>query len=154
VWNAWAKGYKLGVQASSDHSSTHVSYGCLLVENTSRDGILDAIRKRHAYAATDNIVLDFHLADLRTGDHLMGDSFSTVDRPKIVFRATGTAPIAKIELIKNNKFVYSLAPNQETAEFTYEDKDAKAGDSNYYYVRLEQADGQMAWSSPVWVQIQ
>ncbi|HYM11490.1 MAG TPA: hypothetical protein VEU62_12200, partial [Bryobacterales bacterium] len=30
VWNAWAKGYKLGVQASSDHTATHTSYACLL----------------------------------------------------------------------------------------------------------------------------
>ena len=30
VWNAWAKGYKLGVQASSDHVSTHISYTCVI----------------------------------------------------------------------------------------------------------------------------
>ncbi len=153
LWNAWAKGYKLGVQASSDHWSTHISYACLLVENTSREGLLDAIRKRHAYAATDNIILDFRLSDVRTGDHLMGEAFSTVARPKIVCRAAGTAPISKIELIKNNKFLYTISPNKETAEFTYEDKDVKPGES-YYYVRLQQSDGQMAWSSPVWVTIQ
>jgi hypothetical protein len=154
LWNAWAKGYKLGVQASSDHWSTHVSYACLLVENTSREGILDAIRKRHAYASTDNIVLDFRLSDLSTGEHLMGESFSTNSRPKIVLRATGTAPIAKIDLVKSNKFIYSVTPGKESAEFTFEDKELKKGDSCYYYVRLEQADGQMAWSSPVWVKIE
>src|SRR5207247_4167619 len=45
-WNALAKGYKLGVQASSDHWSTHISYACLLAENHTREGLLDAIRKR------------------------------------------------------------------------------------------------------------
>ena len=42
-WNALAKGYKLGVQASSDHWSTHISYACLLAENFTREGLLDAI---------------------------------------------------------------------------------------------------------------
>jgi len=152
VWNAWAKGYKLGVQASSDHFSTHISYACLLVENTSRDGLLDAVRRRRAYAATDNIILDFRLTEISTGDHLMGESFTSSGRPRIVCRAAGTAPIARIDLIKNNKFLYSVTPGKDTAEFTYEDKDAAKGES-YYYVRLEQTDGQMAWSSPVWVKM-
>jgi hypothetical protein len=30
VWNAWAKGAKLGVQSSSDHVSTHISYADFL----------------------------------------------------------------------------------------------------------------------------
>ncbi len=148
IWYAWAKGYKLGVQASSDHASTHVSYACLLVESTTRDGLLDAIQRRHAYAATDNIVLDF-----RVDDHLMGEAFTTRTRPKITCRATGTAPINKIDLIRSNQYIYSQAPHRQTAEFTYEDKDAKPGES-YYYVRIQQADGQMAWSSPVWVKLE
>ena len=36
VWNAWAKAYKLGVQASSDHVSTHTPYACVIAENSSR----------------------------------------------------------------------------------------------------------------------
>ncbi len=37
-WNALAKGYKLGVQASSDHWSTHISYACILAETLTREG--------------------------------------------------------------------------------------------------------------------
>ena len=36
-----------------------------------RQGILDAIRKRHTYGATDNIILD-----VRMGEHFMGDEFA------------------------------------------------------------------------------
>ena len=54
VWNAWAKGYKLGVQSSSDHLSTHISYACTIAEEFTRDGLVDAMRKRHSYGATDN----------------------------------------------------------------------------------------------------
>ena len=51
VTNAWAKGYKLGVIASSDHSSTHISYAMVYADDASRQGILDAIRQRHTYGA-------------------------------------------------------------------------------------------------------
>ena len=145
VWNAWAKGFKLGVQASSDHSSTHVSYAVLLAEDTTREAILNAIRARHAYAATDNIILD-----VRSGDHIQGDIFTAEGRPKIEVRVEGTAPVDKIEIVKNNKFVFSDHPKKASVRLTYEDSSAAPGES-YYYVRVQQADGQMAWSSPMWI---
>src|SRR5262249_24352820 len=58
VWNALEKGYKMGFQASSDHVSTHMSYAVVLTEDASRKGLLEAFKKRHCYAATDNIILD------------------------------------------------------------------------------------------------
>ncbi len=151
VWNAWAKGYKMGVQASSGHASTHVSYTVLLAEELSREGILKAISARHAYAATDNIVMDF-----RGGEHVQGDAFSSKDRPKFTVRIEGTGDIASVDLVRNNKYVYSLKPKKTaTAEFMYEDSKLAPGDSyyyeSYYYVRMVQADGQMAWSSPIWI---
>ena len=38
VWNAWAKGYKLGVQVASDHLSTHISYACTLASDFTQAG--------------------------------------------------------------------------------------------------------------------
>lgn len=148
VWNAWAKGLKLGVQASSDHIATHDSYGCLLVEADQphgREDILNAIRARHAYAATDNIIVD-----ARIGDHLMGDVFGTREIPVLKVRVEGTGPIDRIEVIKNNTFVHTERPQGSSAVFEYRDNDAKPGES-YYYVRVEQSAGQLAWSSPIWV---
>ena len=34
--------------------------------------------------------------------------------------------------------------------FSFRDTNAEAG-SSYYYVRIQQEDGQMAWASPIWV---
>ena len=72
VWNAWAKGYKLGIQASSDHLSTHISYACTIATDSTREGLLDAMQQRHSYGATDNIILDYRL---QTGgkEYLQGD---------------------------------------------------------------------------------
>ncbi|MBI3679979.1 MAG: hypothetical protein HY235_06230 [Acidobacteria bacterium] len=148
VWNAWAKGYKLGVQASSDHASTHISYAVLLAEDRSREAILEAIRARHAYAATDNILLD-----VRSGEHIQGDIFPSKTRPRIQIRIAGTTPIDVVEVIKNNQFVFKSQPGKNAVKLAYEDTAATAGES-YYYVRLIQKDGQIAWSSPMWITYQ
>jgi hypothetical protein len=148
VWNAWAKGYKLGVQASSDHIATHDSYACVLVEDKARltrQDLIDAMKLRHTYAATDNIIVD-----VRAGDHLMGEAFSTGQTPVLRVRIHGTGPIARVEVIKNQQFVYTARPGAALADFEYRDEGARPGES-YYYVRVEQTDGQLAWSSPIWV---
>jgi hypothetical protein len=150
VWKAWAKGYKLGVQSSSDHVSTHSSYACILVEDFTRQGLLDAMRKRHAYAATDQIVLDYRIETPDNPPALMGDVINSKAAPKLLLKALGTAPIKQIDVIKNNTYIHKVNPNRQDASLEYVDNAAGAGES-YYYVRVEQADGQLAWSSPIWV---
>ncbi|HEV8129798.1 MAG TPA: hypothetical protein VGQ81_00985, partial [Acidobacteriota bacterium] len=149
VWNAWAKGYKLGVQASSDHLSTHISYTCLISEDRSREGLLDAMRRRHSYAATDNIVLDVRMRD-NAADYIQGDAFTAAGPAPLSVKAIGTQTIKDIRVIRNNRIVYSQQPNRREADFIFLDSDAPAGES-YYYVRVIQEDEQMAWSSPIWV---
>jgi hypothetical protein len=147
VWNAFEKGYRFGFEASSDHVSVHMSYGVVFVDDVSRAGIIDAFKKRHCYAATDNILLV-----VRSGDHLMGDAFESNKRPTLSIQVHGTAPVAKLHVIKDNKYVYSTEPKErEIKELRYTDMDAKAGETSYYYVRIEQADGNLAWGSPMWI---
>jgi len=145
VWNAWKKGYRLGVIASSDHFSTHISYAMVWAPATDRRSILDAIRQRRTYGATDNIILEFWM-----GEHFMGDDFRASSPPKIRVRAIGTGPIARIHLIRDATFLYQLSPGTKEARFEYLDRDAGPGE-HWYYVRVEQADGELAWSSPIWV---
>ncbi len=149
-WNALAKGYRLGVQASSDHWSTHISYACLLAESFTGEGLLDAIRKRHAYAATDNIILDFR-ARVGNASAIMGDVVTSRTAPQLTVRVIGTGAIQQIDLIKNQTFIYTTRPGTKEAGFEFSDNDFKPG-GNYYYVRVLQQDGQLAWSSPIWVE--
>jgi len=37
--------------------------------------------------------------------------------------------------------------------FQYVDNTLTKGES-YYYVRVQQADGELAWSSPIWVRME
>jgi len=148
-WNALDKGYKLGVQASSDHWSTHISYACLLADSFTREGLLDAIRKRHSYAATDNIILDFRV---RTGgrEAIMGDIVDSPGQPRFSVVAAGTGVIKQVDLVKNKRFVYTSRPAAKKVSFEFSDPNLSAGES-WYYVRVLQEDGQLAWSSPIWL---
>jgi hypothetical protein len=143
---ALQKGYKLGFEASSDHVSTHISYCNLLVKEDTREAVLDAFKKRHVYAATDNIV-----ADVRSGAHVMGDIFSSSTAPVLDVHLTGTGPFAKVQIVKDNNYVYSVSPGQAEVNFTWRDQAAQAGKTSYYYVRGEQANGEIVWVSPMWI---
>jgi hypothetical protein len=143
---ALARGYMLGFEASSDHVSTHISYGNLYVKDLTRESVLDALKKRHIYAATDNI-----LADVRSGEHIMGDAFSTASPPSLRVKLVGTAKFAKVQVIKDNAYVYSTQPDGADAQFSWVDNAAIPGKTSYYYVRGEQEDGQIVWVSPMWI---
>ncbi len=153
-WNALAKGYKLGVQASSDHISTHTSYAMIYTPASDRTQIVDSMRARHAYAATDNIVLDFEAVDMRGVSHLMGDIFTAPRGLKLRTRVHGTDTITHVDVIRNNAILYT-APGSENkdTDFEYVDESPLQG-TNWYYVRVTQIDRNMAWSSPVWVTYQ
>lgn len=145
VKNAWAKGYKLGIITSSDHGSTHISYALVYTSDFTRQGILDAIRKRHTYGAMDNIILE-----VRMGTHFMGDEFNMTQSQPIKVKVRAPREIAKVSIIKDSKVIYTTSPNSRNADFEYTDK----GDVNgrhYYYVRVEQNDKMLAWSSPFFV---
>ena len=145
VWKAWEKGLKLGVQSSSDHVSTHTSHGMVYVEELTRENIIEGIRARRAYAATDNILVDF-----RINGHFMGEAFETGQRPKLEAKIAGTGTIRKVEVIKNNTYVHTQRGQGPELAFTYVDNDIEAGEA-YYYIRVEQENGELAWASPIWV---
>ena len=140
------KGYRLGFEASSDHVSTHMSYANLYVKDVTRESVLEALKKRHAYAATDEI-----LADVESGTHMMGDEFSTADPPTLKIKLRGTSKFAKVTIIRDGKFVYSTSPNTQEVEFSWRDNQPQKDKTSYYYVRGEQDDGEIVWVSPMWI---
>ena len=145
VWNAWEKGYRIGVIASSDHYSTHISYAMVYTPTQSRQAIFDAIKKRHTYGATDNIVLEFWL-----GNHFMGDDFTSPRKQTVRVKVRGTDLVDTVHLIRDAKYIYKVAPGKQDVDFEYADNAVEPG-RHWYYVRVEQRNGELAWSSPIWV---
>jgi hypothetical protein len=150
IWTALAKGYRLGFEAASDHCSTHISYSCILTKGTSRQDLVDAMRKRHTYGATDNIVLDFRVS-AGGREYLQGDEVPHTAACTLKVNVAGTGAIARVAVIHNESYAYfAQGSGKREMQFSYSDPHPAAGE-NRYYVRVEQEDGNLAWSSPVWI---
>jgi len=149
IWNALAKGYRYGFIASSDHAATHNSYTCVWAEKFSNESILEALHKRQCYAATDKIECHMHM-----GGHLMGSQFAADRVPPLEVDILGTTDIARVDVIKDNQIVYSYQPEKPTrrAQFQFQDVEQRPG-VHYYYARVIQEDRNMAWISPIWVEL-
>lgn len=145
--NALSLGHKLGVWANSDHISTHTSYGGVYVKEFTREGIIEGLNARRTIAATDKIFVEFSC-----NDHLLGTEIALSGKPVLKFKVEGTADIKRITLVRNEVNHQQWEPKSRNAEETFTDESPAPGE-NRYYLRVEQADGNMAWSSPVWAQV-
>jgi len=163
------KGHRLGIMASSDDHYGNPGYGYLkrgqqeeaafrpaeigmglvavYAAERTRKSIFTALYDRHCYATSgDRIVLEF-----TCDSHVMGSEYETDTAPAITVRTAGTTNIERIEIKKNDAIVHTIAPNGRTAELAWKDPDFNAARGCYYYVRVVQANGEEAISSPVWV---
>ncbi len=61
----------------------------------------------------------------------------------------GTAYISRIEVVKNNNLLQAIPGTGSHLDFFLDDGPEKVED--FYYIRVTQRDGEMAWSSPIWV---
>jgi hypothetical protein len=143
---ALKKGYQLGFQSSSDHWSTHISYFIVLAERNDRPSIMDGFRQRRCYAATDDII-----ADVRSGRHLMGERFQSTEPPALQFTLIGTKPLRQVDILKDSQVVHTLHPGKRELKSQWTDPQPEAG-VHYYYVRVQQEDAEIAWTSPIWIE--
>jgi len=137
------KGHHLGIISSSDHKSTHMSYAMVYAEEFTREGIMEGLQKRHTYGATDNIILD-----VKMNGHMMGEVFKA-DKRNLDVHVIGTDNIKEIVLVKDGiEYPLEFAGGKEV-KLSWNDDQIKEGES-YYYIRVMQEDGELAWSSPIW----
>jgi hypothetical protein len=119
------------------------------VEEFTREGIIAGFKARRTCAATDKIFVE-----LSCDGHLMGESFETKEKPELTFRILGNAPIKRVTVVRNeqNYHVVEGSTDGKEVSATWTDAEPLHGE-NRYYLRIEQADGNMAWSSPLWVTV-
>lgn len=118
-------------------------------EEFTRDGIFDALRARRCYGTTGaRIVVRFALGDTPMGGEVAVRDLS--GPPEFTVQVIGTTAIARCELVRNNQVIdRASAPGLDLAVTLSDYRPAQAGD--YYYLRVAQADGQMAWASPIFI---
>lgn len=145
--DAWARGTVIGVIASPDHGGG-LGKACIYTRDLSRAAILEAIRGRRCFATTAaRMVLD-----VRVNGQLMGAKTAAAGgRPVTVeVRVRCPGDIERVEVCRNNQFIYARPGAGNADAFTFTDTQPLA-ERSYYYVRVLQKDNEVGWSSPVWL---
>lgn len=163
VQYALSLGYRLGFIASSDtqigrpghpfHEPKPTSnYRCgltaVFANGRTREAIWEGLWNRHCYGTTgQRIVLQFWI-----NGHMMGEEFeSPADAVRnISVRVLGTDQIERVVVLKNNQPFHVQRGASDSVQFSCVD-DAPLNGMAFYYVRVVQADGELAWASPIWV---
>jgi hypothetical protein len=140
-------GHHFGIIASSDHMSTGASFACVWSDKPTREGIFRSMQARRTFGATAKIVLK-----VTAGEHWMGEIFSAKTMPPIQIEAQGTSDIASIDLLMDGQLAKSFPCQGAQAKFAYQPDSSLKG-NHIFFVRLQQTDGNHAWSSPLWAEI-
>lgn len=131
----------------------------------SRSSIAEALYNRSCYATTgERIILGLYLAGLQ-----MGSETSTAVKPGLRVNrhlsgyVAGTCQLKSVEIIRNGKVLKTFETDDYWLDFTFDDMTPlekvaispknKESPFVYYYLRMIQEDGHMAWSSPIWVDL-
>ena len=62
--------------------------------------------------------------------------------------------VSRVDVIKDNMVVFSRSPSPSSQEVSFEFRDAQPDPGmHYYYARVIQKDRNMAWVSPIWVEV-
>ena len=111
-----------------------------------REGIFEALWNRRVFATTNaRMFLEFSVSFAPMGSILK----TGLDRP-IHARAVNAAPIGSIEIVRNGEVWQSAQFDRQDAVLDVVDPDKNT--SAWYYARVTCLDGNMAWSSPVWIE--
>lgn len=111
-----------------------------------RESLWKAFRARHTYASTGARAL----VEFRINEALMGSEIAAAGDVRVEVAIHGTAAIARVDLIRGAQRLQRWEPQSD--EFAVALTDRPPRGETYYYLRVEQADGELLWSSPIWVQ--
>lgn len=137
----------------------------ILSKEHNRSSLMEALQARSCYATTgERIILGFHIAG-----YGMGAEIDTKNRPGLEFNrhitgyAIGTHRLTEAVLFRNGKEYKKFPVKEEKLEFEHDDMDLLSQITFeqkedrppfvYYYLRVMQEDGHIAWSSPIWVDL-
>lgn len=179
VQKALELGWKLGFTANGDDHFGHPAdlttrfrgqtggITAVYAHGNAREAIWEAFWNRRCYATTgERIVVDFRL-----NGHPMGSELNLADHPglaqerRLSVTVYGTSAIKSVEIVRNNKDLYTVAPETDDLCFEWTDTEALCEVSlpankhsrvpfTFYYVRVTQTNNQMAWASPIWISLQ
>jgi hypothetical protein len=109
------------------------------------------MQARRTFGATAKISLRMMM-----GKHWMGEQVSTGEVGVVHVVADGTAAIKGVDLIVDGRVSKTLPQDKQRIKLdltlpAFASDQATSAGIHYFYVRVRQTDGNLAWSSPIWV---
>ncbi len=159
---ALAKGYQVG--PTIDHDNHYTNFGrtnpsrtVVLASSLHRDSIMAAYRANRFYASDDwNVQVNFTV-----NGNFMGSKFTANDNSFIAVTVNDPDEILgiddrteKIEIYYGspqtsiNATVLMFTANSNSINYTH---NTAINSSYYYFVKITQTDGDIIWTSPIWV---
>ena len=163
VRDALAKGQRVGILASPDHGGGMGLAG-VWAEELTRESIFEALHARRTFGTTGaKMTLWLELAGSRGGTFAAGgrdggsslpqgtDASITEAEPQHVRASVrGTVPGLVLTLVRDGEEVHTWTSDTAAADVEWIDDEPWAG-TRYWYLRAEQSDGHIGWTSPVWI---
>ncbi len=163
-----SRGYKFGFICGSDNHGgmpgggqyrspyLNLSYHrggltAIMAPELTRESIFEAIRQRRCYGTTgDRIIIDF-----RINGHFMGEQIQVSPGAplKITVSIAGSDVIEKIELIRDNETISLPGGGSLSEQVEFSLRPKKQSGVEFYYLRVQQCNGEIAWTSPIWIMI-
>jgi hypothetical protein len=78
----------------------------------------------------------------------MGEEVILASPPTVTVLVAGTAPLTRVELIRGERVVEIWKDGGLDLTATWQDTSLTP---TFYRLRVLQTDGEMAWTSPIWV---
>ncbi len=149
--DAWEQGLVIGVVAAPDHGGG-VGKAAVYATDFTREAILEALRARRCYGTTAaRMRLDVRVDGHFMGEDVVGEEGAAPRGPvAIEIRADTPGEIDRVDILRRSEVLTTLRPASRTLSTTYVDASPLPGRS-WYYVRVIQTDGEIGWTSPVWL---
>lgn len=178
VRDALALGWRVGFTAGGDDHTgqwgteslieeVYYKQGLMSVEarDCTRAALFEALYERRVVATTGaRVLLGYQVNSRPMGSELScGTDPELADCRRLAISCHGTGPLACINVIRNNAVVHSIPGNGSLdLSVVWEDREPLATlwlppaafcahPFAFYYVRVLQEDGEVAWASPVWI---
>jgi hypothetical protein len=163
AWEAFRRGYRMGMIASSDnhvgmpgrsypgdrqiHTPFPGGLCAVWAKELSRGSLFASLRSRHCYGTTGaRIIVRFSV-----GDAPMGSVVPCGKKPMTMrIEVCGTAPVKRVEVVRDLE-IWRVLRGDGSAHLEQE-FECELTDPAFYYLRVHQVDGQRAWTSPIWLE--